>query len=230
MKLSVIIPCYNESETIAEILTRVKAVDLGAMEKEIIVVDDYSTDGTRELLHQLATDENVRVLCHEQNRGKGAAMRSGIQAAGGDIILVQDADLEYDPADYSALLAPFSDGAEVVYGSRLRHRNKIAGVHFLLGGLTLSLVTNLLYGTRITDEPTGYKVFKTDVIRSLNLVYDGFEFCPEVTAKLCRRGYRIHEVPISYQPRSVAEGKKIGWKDFLIHVYVLFKYRFFPEE
>ncbi len=230
MKLSVIIPCYNESETIAEILTRVKAVDLGAMEKEIIVVDDYSTDGTRELLRQLATDENVRVLCHEQNRGKGAAMRSGIQAAGGDIILVQDADLEYDPADYPALLAPFSDGAEVVYGSRLRHRNKIAGVHFLLGGLTLSLVTNLLYGTRITDEPTGYKVFKTDVIRSLNLVYDGFEFCPEVTAKLCRRGHHIYEVPISYQPRSVAEGKKISWKDFLIHVYVLFKYRFSPEE
>ncbi|MEJ2560396.1 MAG: glycosyltransferase family 2 protein [Anaerolineae bacterium] len=230
MKVSVIIPCYNESETIAQILTRVKAVDLGVMEKEIIVVDDYSTDGTRELLRQLATDENVRVLCHEQNRGKGAAMRTGIQAAGGDIILVQDADLEYDPTDYPALLAPFSDGAEVVYGSRLRHRNKIAGVHFLLGGLTLSLVTNLLYGTRITDEPTGYKVFKTHVIRSLNLVYDGFEFCPEVTAKLCRRGYRIHEVPISYQPRSVAEGKKIGWKDFLIHVYVLFKYRFFPEE
>lgn len=230
MSLTIIIPCYNESQTIGEILNRVRAVDLGAVEKEIIVIDDASTDGTRELLRQLAVHENVRVLFHERNRGKGAAIRTGIQAAGGDIILVQDADLEYNPADYPALLTPFSNGAEVVYGSRLRHRNKIAGIHFLLGGLTLSLITNLLYGTRITDEPTGYKVFKTDAIRSLNLVYDGFEFCPEVTAKLSRLGYRIHEVPITYEPRSVAEGKKIGWKDFLIHVYVLFKYRFFPND
>lgn len=230
MKLSIVIPCYNELHTIGEVLNRARAVDLGAVEKEIIIVDDGSTDGTRELLRQFPADETVRVLFHEGNRGKGAAMHTGIQAANGDVILVQDADLEYSPADYPALLAPFKNGADVVYGSRLRHRNKIAGIHYLLGALTLTFITNLLYGTRITDEPTGYKLFKSDVIKSLNLVYDGFEFCPEVTAKVCRRGYRIHEVPISYQPRSVAEGKKIGWRDFFIHAYVLLKYRFSSEE
>lgn len=230
MKLSVVIPCYNELHTIGELLKRAQAVDLGEIEREFIIVDDGSTDGTRELLRQLDADESVRVLLHESNRGKGAAMRTGIQAATGDVILVQDADLEYDPVDYPALLAPFSDGADVVYGSRLRHRNKIAGIHYLLGALTLTFFTNLLYGSRITDEPTGYKLFRAEVIKPLNLVYDGFEFCPEVTAKVCRGGYHIHEVPITYQPRSVAEGKKIGWRDFFIHVYVLFKYRFFSEE
>jgi glycosyltransferase involved in cell wall biosynthesis len=230
LKLSIIIPCYNESRTIDELLDRVRGVDLGAVEKEIIVVDDGSTDGTRDLLRQLPADESLQVLFHERNRGKGAAMRTGIQAAGGDIILVQDADLEYNPADYPALLAPFRNGTEVVYGSRLKHRNKIAGVHYLLGAMTLTLITNLLYGTRITDEPTGYKLFKADVIKSLPLVYDGFEFCPEVTAKVSRRGYRIEEVPITYEPRSVTEGKKIGWRDFFKHAYVLIKYRFSPEE
>jgi glycosyltransferase involved in cell wall biosynthesis len=230
LKLSIVIPCYNESQTIAELLNRVNGVDLGAVEKEIIIVDDGSTDGTRDLLRQLPADESLQVLFHTRNRGKGAAMRTGIQAAGGDVVLVQDADLEYNPADYPALLAPFKNGTEVVYGSRLKHRNKIAGIHYLLGAMTLTLITNLLYGTRITDEPTGYKLFKADVIKSLHLVYDGFEFCPEVTAKVSRRGYRIEEVPITYEPRSVTEGKKIGWKDFFIHVYVLFKYRLLPEE
>jgi len=224
MKLSVVIPCYNEKESILEILKRVEAVNL---EKEIIIVDDCSTDGTREVLATLPP-ERAKVIYRSENKGKGSAIRTGLQQMTGDIVIIQDADLEYDPNDYYELIKPILEGrAEVVYGSRVLGRDmEISYFRYYLGGRFLSWLTNLLYGANITDEPTCYKVFKADVLKGLDLRCKGFEFCPEVTAKLCKRGYKIYEVPISYHPRSLEQGKKIGWRDGIEAIWTLIKYRF----
>ena len=226
-QLSIIIPVYNEAATLVEIIRRVRATGLVY---EIIVVDDGSVDGTPDVLSQLeqSGEPPLRLFRHERNRGKGAAMRTGLEAVTGDLVLVQDADLEYDPADYAALLAPFAaDTVQVVYGSRNLRRNPRSSFSFYWGGRLLSWITNWLYGARITDEATGYKLIKTDLLRSLGLETDGFEFCPEVTGKLLRRGIPIIEVPIAYYPRSWDEGKKIQWQDGLIAIWTLLKYRFF---
>lgn len=226
LRLSVIIPVYNEEATLEEIITRVRSTGLV---HEIIIVDDGSTDESLAVLSRLQNGASppLRILCHRRNRGKGAAMRTGLAAATSELVLVQDADLEYDPADYPALLAPFADPAvEVVYGSRNLRRNPKSSLAFYWGGRLLSWITNWLYGSRITDEATGYKVIKTELLRDIGVETDGFEFCPEVTAKLLQRGVTIHEVPISYQPRTRQEGKKIQWRDGVIAIWTLVKYRF----
>ena len=227
MKLSVIMPVYNEAGTIAEIVRRVLAVPLP---KELIIVDDGSTDGTREFLKQLSP-RVATVFFHQRNQGKGAAIRTALEHVSGEIVIIQDADLEYDPNDYPALVRPIVDGtAQVVFGSRvLRRDNPYSHLRFYLGGRLLSLIANLLYGIHITDEPTCYKVLRREVIKGLNLQCRRFEFCPEVTAKVARRGIPIHEVPIRYSPRTLDQGKKICWKDGLYAIWILLKYRLAPE-
>jgi dolichol-phosphate mannosyltransferase len=227
-KLSIIIPCYNEAATITEVLTRVVRAKTCGLEKEVIVVNDGSTDETGQLLEGLQGDR-VKVIHHERNRGKGAAIRTALAQVTGDIVLIQDADLEYNPNEYPSLLQPMlNDHVEVVYGSRmLRKGTRQGALPFLVGGMLLSRLTNLLYEANITDEPTGYKAFRASLLKSIDLKCTGFEFCPEVTAKVCKRGCEIKEVPISYKPRSVSEGKKISWQDFIVHVFILLKYRFF---
>ncbi len=225
MKLSVIVPVYNEEGTILQVIEKVKAVPL---EKEIIVVDDCSTDGTREKLERIRGNKGITIVRHERNSGKGSAIRTAIGRVTGDMIIIQDADLEYDPNDYLELVKPIVEGrSEVVYGSRELGRNrKHSHLSFYLGGKFLSFLTNLLYGSSISDEPTCYKVFKSDVLKSIPLRCRGFEFCPEVTAKLLRKGYPIIEVPIHYYPRTKDQGKKIRWRDGLEAAYLLVRYRF----
>ena len=228
-ELTVIMPVHNERQTVLDILERVRAVGL---DKEIIVVDDGSTDGTAEILEEAAAERpEVVLLFHERNLGKGAAVRTGLARARGTYTVIQDADLEYDPADYHALLAPLRAGqARVVYGSRILGARHIRSYHrYYWGGRFLSWLTNLLYGSSITDEPTCYKVFETRMLRDFELVSSGFELCPEVTAKALRAGLSILEVPISYQPRSFEEGKKIRARDGLIAVWILLKHRFGPR-
>ena len=226
MKLSVLVPARDEAATLAAIVARVRATRLV---HEIIVVDDGSTDPTPALLKTLAAgDPPLMSLRHPVGRGKGAAIRTALAAATGDVVLVQDADLEYDPADYAALLAPFFDPAvQAVYGSRnLRAGNGRSTFAFYWGGRGLSWLANLLYDAQLTDVTTGYKAVRTPLLRSLGLASDGFEFCPELTARLRRRGVVIHEVPISYRPRSRAEGKKIRVRDGLIAIQTLIRLRF----
>jgi len=222
LKLSVIVPVHNELHTIREALRQVQAVDL---EKETIIVDDHSSDGTREILSQIADDE-VKVVYHAKNMGKGSAIRTALQHVTGDIIIIQDGDLEYDPTDYHKLIEPIVEGrASVVYGSRFL--GEIANMHFLnyIANKILALTASLLFFNWITDEGTCYKVFKADVLKSLDLKCTGFDFCPEVTAKVRKRGYKIVEVPISYRGRSTDEGKKIRWQDGLEAFLTLIKYR-----
>jgi glycosyltransferase involved in cell wall biosynthesis len=225
MKVSVLIPAYNEAATIARCLEAVYARNPGR-DLEVIVVDDGSTDGTYEAA-KAAAGPGARVLKHERNQGKGAAIRTALAAATGDVVLIQDADLEYDPAEYAALLKPLEEGrARVVYGSRTLKRDNVRSYSsYYWGGRLLSWWTNLLYGSRITDEATCYKLFETELLRSYHLECTGFEFCPEATAKTLRRGIPIVELPISYHPRRIEEGKKIRWHDGLIHLWVLFKLR-----
>lgn len=224
MLLSVLIPAYNEVHNIQNILNKIGEVNIP---KEIIVVDDGSTDGTRELLNTLKS-ETIKVVFHEKNQGKGGAIRTAIEHATGDIIIIQDADLEYDPQDYYKLIPVIESGKEkVVYGSRfLNKQNKHSYFSFFLGGQVVTWITNLLYFQNLTDEPTCYKVFDAKLLKSIKLNCTGFEFCPEVTAKIAKLGYKIPEVPISYYPRSISEGKKINWKDGVEAIWVLFKYRF----
>lgn len=225
MKLSIIIPVYNEKATIENLINRVLLVPV---EKEVIIVDDGSTDGTRDILKNIAIGkENIKVLFQPQNKGKGYAIRRAIHEITGDVVVIQDADLEYDPMDFLKLLRIIEEGkANVVYGSRILGKNPRSSFSFYLGGRFLSFLTNILYGTSITDEPTCYKMFKSDIIKSLDLYCNGFEFCPEVTAKLARKGIQIKEVPIKYNPRSKKEGKKIRWKDGFIAIWTLIKNRF----
>ncbi len=227
-RISIIIPAYNEAETVARVVENVVAVELGDLEREIIVVDDGSTDKTGEVLEGIRGrwPGQVKVIRHAENRGKGAAVRTALEHVTGDVVITQDADLEYDPREYPKLLTLFEDPAvRVVYGSRNLGKNPRSSWHFYWGGRLLSCVTNLLYASNLTDEATGYKLFRTDLLRSLDLQADGFAFCPEVTGKVLRRNIEIHEIPISYQPRSLEEGKKISWRDGLKAVWMLLKQR-----
>ncbi len=225
MKLSVLIPVYNEKPTVLELLRRVKIQDPG-MEREIIVVDDGSTDGTAQSLRGLS-EPGLKVLFHPRNRGKGAAVRTALEAAEGDLILIQDADLEYDPRDYPLLLAPLVDGrADAVYGSRF-----LGGPHRVLlfwhyfANRTITLVCNILYDINLTDMGTCYKAFRAERLKPIPLRSEGFGIEAELTAKICRRRLRIYEVPISYSGRTYAEGKKIKWTDALGYLWCLFRYR-----
>jgi glycosyltransferase involved in cell wall biosynthesis len=244
LKLSIIIPVYNEADTLREILRRVRAVKVVVpvgfdidgsynqhvnLEKEIIVVDDGSEDDSRKILQEEAAHGDLRVFYHERNQGKGAAVRTGFENATGDFFIIQDADLEYDPREYRLLLQPIlEDRASVVYGSRFRGGpTKTMFFMHMIGNHFLTLVTNILYDTILSDMETCYKCFRAEVIRSIPLRARGFEFEPEVTAKVLKRGHRIYEVPISYTGREFAEGKKINpWRDGLKAVWTLIKYRF----
>ncbi len=228
--LSVIVPVYDERETLAEIVGRIRAVDLAVLNLrlEILLVDDGSTDGTRDLLPGLAELPSVRIFLHPRNRGKGAAVRTGIEAARGDILLVQDADLEYDPRDYPVLLRPILEGrSDAVYGSRFLGEHKAMYFWHQLGNKLLTTLTNILYDTTLTDMETCYKVFTREVARSFTLKQNGWGFDPEITAKILKkRDRRIYEVPISYNGRAFSEGKKISWRDALVISVALLRYRF----
>ena len=230
MKLSVVIPVHNEASTIEEVLDKVVAVKLDGIEKEIIVADDGSTDGSLELVQhsRLAQAELVKVYASPVNFGKGAAVRHGFMRATGDIILIQDADLELDPEEYQYLLAPILAGqCQVVYGSRFKQTNKRIPLVSRVANKFLTMLTNLLFKGHLTDMETAYKVFKADVLKQIKLKRVGFDFEPEITAKLLKAGYQIHEVPISYNPRTSYEGKKIGYRDGLEAIWTLIVCRFF---
>jgi glycosyltransferase involved in cell wall biosynthesis len=227
MKLSIIMPVYNERDTLCEILSQVRAVELPDLEKEILLVDDGSTDGSREILAQEATAGDLRVFYHDQNQGKGAAVRTAIEQATGDLIVIQDADLEYDPRDYPTLIRPIVEGrVAVVYGSRFLGPRKAMLFWHMLGNKLLTLTTNILYNTILSDMETCYKCFRADVVKDIPLHSRRFEFEPEVTAKVLKRGHRIFEVPISYYGREYHEGKKISWRDAPLAFWTLIKYRF----
>lgn len=223
--VSVIVPVYNEASHIDEIL---RAVHASPVKKEIIIVDDGSTDGTREKLQALPPLDDVTIVFHEKNCGKGAAIRTALAYARSEFVLIQDSDLEYDPQDYPALLRPLEEGkANVVYGVRPDRPER--GLRFFLGAKLLTHLANLLYGAGIHDEATCYKVVRRSLLASIRLECRRFEFCPEVTAKLCRMGEKIAEVPISYHPRSAVEGKKIRPSDGWQAIWTLIRYRFAPR-
>ncbi|HAH05439.1 MAG TPA: glycosyl transferase [Elusimicrobia bacterium] len=224
-KLSILVPVFNEARTVAELIARVRKVEL-PVERELIVVDDASTDGTPDILEKLQGPD-MTVLRHPENRGKGAALHTALARASGEAVIVQDADLEYDPRDYARLLEPMLDGrADVVYGSRF-----LGGPHRVLffwhyaANVGFTLLTDILYNVNLTDMGVCYKLFRTDVLRSFPLREKGFGFEPEVTAKVCKRHLRIYEVPISYSGRTFAEGKKISWRDGFVYLWGLLRYR-----
>ena len=223
MKVSILVPAYNEINTIAKMLERLRQVPL---DKEIVVVDDGSTDGTRAYLAGLH-EEGLRVILHPQNRGKGAALRSALARATGEVVIVQDADLEYMPEEIPKVVAPILEGrAEVAYGSRFRGDWSNMKPLYRLANSFFALFANLLFGLHITDEATCYKAFRTDLLRSLDLQCNRFEFCPEVTAKIGRLHKGIEEVPITYRARTFAEGKKIGWREGFQVLATLLRWRF----
>ncbi|MFL7894363.1 MAG: glycosyltransferase family 2 protein [Anaerolineales bacterium] len=225
MKVSVIIPVYNEQNTIEEILRRVEAQDFVT---EIVVIDDGSTDGTREILASVDDSERLRVILHDENQGKGAAVRTGFENATGDVFLIQDADLEYDPRDYPKLIQPIQEGiADVVYGSRFLGgpRRSVMFWHMVANRM-LTFMTNLLYNTILSDMETGYKVFKREIVEGMRIHANSFDFEPEFTAKILKKKVRVYEIPISFNPRDYEEGKKIGLRDAFQAVWTLIKYRF----
>lgn len=225
-KISIIIPAYNEKNTIKEVLRRCKQAETLGMAREIIVVDDGSTDGTRDIL-KLEEDSSVRVLLHDRNLGKGAAIRTGLEHVSGDLVLIQDADLEYDPDDWQVMLRPVLKGkATVVYGSRFTGERRNMLYWHYLGNRLLSLLTNILYNTTISDMETCYKLFRKDILEGIKIRSNHFDFEPEITAKICKKGIRIYEVPISYTGREAYEGKKISWRDGVPALWALLKYRF----
>ena len=224
MKLSIIIPVFNEENTIASIIQKVQSADY---DKEIIVVDDASTDGTKDILQKLSQQPKLKIFYHERNRGKGAAIRTAIKNITGNITIIQDADLEYDPVDYTILLKPIIDGrADVVYGSRFQGGpHRVLFFWHYLGNKFLTLFSNMMTNLNLTDMETGYKAFKSNVIKNISLSSDRFGFEPEVTAKIAHNNnYKIYEVPISYSGRDYSEGKKIGWKDGVAAIYFILKY------
>ncbi len=223
--LSIIVPVFNENKTLLPLLEKVQSVRLRGLQKQIIVVDDGSADGTREILKKMK-NPHIEVYYHDKNRGKGAAIRTAIPHTTGDYVVVQDADLEYDPADYEKLLGPLLEGlADVVYGSRFMGTHQAFVFTHYLGNIFLSSVTTLLYGTVLTDMETCYKVFKGEILRGLTLRSNRFEFEPEVTAKLLKQNYKIYEMPISYRGRGFSEGKKITWRDGITALWCLIRYR-----
>ena len=227
--ISVVVPCYNEKDTISQVLERVRNCGL---KTEIIVVDDGSTDGTRELLKNELHDRIDKILFHKKNMGKGRALRSGFQAATGDLVIVQDADLEYDPKDFQQLVEPFICGeadADVVYGSRyLRNgRFRVDGFYHEFGNKMLTAVSNICADLSLTDMETCYKMFRREVIQSIRLCENRFGFEPEITAKIAKKRCKIYEIPVSYHPRTFEQGKKIGWKDAVRAIYCIIKYNFF---
>ena len=225
MNLSVVIPVYNEKDNVETIIQRVEDSKLA---REIVIVDDGSMDGTRDILKKLDGRGGLRVILHEKNQGKGAAVRTGLEAATGDVILIQDADLEYSPRDYPVLLQPLEEGiADVVYGSRfLGGPHRVVMFWHLLANQLLTFMTNLLYDTILSDMETGYKVFRREVIAGMKLRANRFDFEPEFTAKVIKRHYRIYEVPISFNPRDYSLGKKIKLQDAFAAVWTLLRYRF----
>jgi glycosyltransferase involved in cell wall biosynthesis len=228
LKLSIMIPVYNERDTLEEIVRQVRAVQLEGIEKEFIAVDDGSTDGSKVILEKLSEAPDFHAYFHETNLGKGAAIQIAISKAQGDILLIQDADLEYDPRDYPDLLRPIQEGrVSVVYGSRfLGGPRKTMFFFHMLGNQFLTLVTNILYDTILSDMETCYKVFQVEVVEGIKLRSRRFDLEPEITAKILKRGHRIHEVPISYYGREYSEGKKITWRDGIVALWTLIKYRF----
>ena len=268
IKLSIIMPVYNERDTVGDALERVLRVDLSelSVSKEIIIVDDGSTDGTRELLKEVDSRQStadskdnikkapavdrgqsivvassatrrsgetvdnkneIKIIFHEKNQGKGAAIRTGFAGASGDVLVVHDADMEYDPEDFRKMLKPILEGkSDVVYGSRFIERTEYAHLRFKLGNILFSFLISVLFGTRITDSYTCYKMFRHRILESLVLESSGFEIEAELTIKFLKAGYRIYEMPISYRPRSIEEGKKIGWRDARVGLLAILKYRF----
>lgn len=222
--LSVVMPVFNEAATVEAIIRRVFAVPLRT---QLIVVDDASTDGTRDRLQQLQGDLGFTLLLQPRNQGKGAALRRGFQEVHGDLVVVQDADLEYSPEEFPMLIEPICQGrADVVYGSRFLGRHRVFLFAHYLGNRLLTLLTNVLYNTMLTDMETCYKMMRAEVIRSMTLRSNGFGIEPELTAKIFKRGYRVYEVPITYDGRGYEEGKKIGWRDGVVALWVLLRYRF----
>lgn len=226
MKLSVVIPVYNEEKTILQVLEQVGKADIGSLKKEIVIVDDFSTDSTREILQNLK-DNSFKIFFHDRNQGKGAALRTGFKYATGDIIIIQDADMEYNPDEYKFLLQPILEGkTDVVYGSRFLTHHIPRYTLYYWGNIFLSHLTTFLYSAQVSDMETCYKVFRKEVLAGLNLKASRFDFEPEITAKILKKGHKILELPISYHCRAFSEGKKIGWRDGLKAIYYLLKYRF----
>lgn len=226
-KITVLIPIFNEVNTLRIILKKVEEANFCGLEKEIILIDDYSTDGTREILQEL--EGKYSIFYHERNQGKGAALRTGFKHVSGDIVVIQDADLEYDPVDYEPLIQLIlDDKADVAYGSRLSGGKPSRSFMFthLLGNKLLTLMTNILYNTTLTDMETCYKAFKAEFIKGIEIKSNRFDFEPEITAKVLKRGARLYELPISYYGREYEEGKKITWKDGIHAVLALIKFRF----
>ena len=222
--LSVVMPAYNERDTIDEIVRRVLAVPVRL---ELIVIDDWSTDGTRERLQALQRELGFTLLLQPKNGGKGAAVRAGFQKVGGDIVVIQDADLEYSPEEYPSLIELICSGrADVVYGSRFLGRHRVFLFTHYAGNLVLTLLTNILYNTMLSDMETCFKVMRVEVLRSMTLKSNRFGIEPELTAKIFKRGYRVYEIPITYDGRGYSEGKKITWRDGVVAVWTLIKYRF----
>lgn len=226
-KITILIPVFNEVNTLKEILKKVEEANFCGLEKEIILIDDYSTDGTKELYKDFG--DKYKIFYHDKNMGKGAALRTGFEHVTGDITVIQDADLEYDPVDYEPLIKLILDGkADVAYGSRLSGGKPSRSFMFthLLGNKLLTLITNVLYNTTLTDMETCYKAFKTEFIKGIKIKSNRFDFEPEITAKVLKKGARLYELPISYYGREYAEGKKITWKDGIHAIWALVKFRF----